>query len=298
MRPLKVLSLFDGIGAARIAFDRLDIPVEYYASEIDTHCIQVSTENYPDIIQLGDVKDWNTWDLSEVDMLIGGTPCQGFSYASPLMLNFTDPRSSLFFDFVNIKKALKPKHFLMENVRMKAEWEDVISQYLQAAPIEINSNLVSAQNRRRLYWSDTPLVHPKDLNITWGDIRQNDCADEPIDEKYFFTEKTHAWVEKHISWNPQKTLRTWGDHEKCQMIEASHGKGVSGQRFFGIEEERGLRYITPLECERAQTIPDNYTASVAKTRRYSMIGNSFTVDVIKDILEQIFINPRKMLEWV
>lgn len=292
-QTIRVLSLFDGIAAARCALDRLALPVEYYASEIDKNCIKVASENYPDIIHLGDVAEWRTWDLPPIDLLIGGSPCQGFSFASPLMLNFNDPRSKLFFDFLGVKNAIQPKHFLLENVKMKEEWENIISSNLQVAPIEINSALVSAQNRRRLYWSDIPLIHPKPQGIWWGDIREHG-----VEKKYYFTEKTHAWIEKHKSWNENKQLRIWGNHEKCQMIEASHGKGVSGQRFFGIEDKEGMRYITPRECERAQTLPDDYTASVAKTHRYSMIGNSFTVDVVADLLSQILIEGREMVEWV
>jgi DNA-cytosine methyltransferase len=153
---MKVLSLFDGMSCGRIALDQLGIPVEkYYASEIDKYAIQVSQANYPDIIQVGDICDLDPKDYKDVDLMLAGSPCQGFSFAGK-QLAFDDPRSALFFEFIRLLKAIKPKYFLLENVRMKKEFLDVISEYMGVEPIMINSALVSAQNRVRYYWTNIP----------------------------------------------------------------------------------------------------------------------------------------------
>ena len=166
---MKVLSLFDGISCGMVALERADIPVDtYYASEIEKNAIAISQKNYPNIIRLGDVTKWRKWDIpwEEIDLLIGGSPCQGFSFAGK-QLNFNDPRSKLFFEFVDILNHIKKRNpnvkFLLENVKMKAEWQDVISGYLGVEPIRINSALVSAAKRDRLYWANFNV----DLLFSW-----------------------------------------------------------------------------------------------------------------------------------
>ena len=171
---MNVLSLFDGMSCGRIALDRLGIKVDqYYASEIDKYAIQVTQENWPDTIQLGDVVDIKVKDLPKIDLLLGGSPCQGFSQAGK-KLAFDDPRSALFFEFVRILKECKPKYFLLENVRMKKEFLDVITQYVGFEPILINSALVSAQNRQRYYWTNIPGVEqPEDRGVVLRDILES-----------------------------------------------------------------------------------------------------------------------------
>ena len=168
---MNILSLFDGMSCGRVALERAGIKVDnYYASEIDPYAIKVSQKNYPDIIQLGDVRFWETWGLRDIDMVIAGSPCQGFSNAGG-RLNFDDPRSKLFFTFVDILEHYKPKYFLLENVMMKKEWENIITEHMGVEPIEINSALVSAQNRRRLYWTNIPnITQPEDRKIFLRDI--------------------------------------------------------------------------------------------------------------------------------
>lgn len=255
--------------------------MKYYASEIDKYPIQVTMDNHPETIQLGDVKEIKGNNLPNIDLIIGGSPCQGFSFAGK-QLNFNDPRSKLFFELVRLIKECKPRYFLLENVRMKKEYENVISEQLGVKPIMINSNLVSAQTRKRLYWTNIPgIEQPKDREITWGNIREYGVADN-----FYYSDGGLAWIKKH-SERTGKKLAIWDNNEKCQMIEASHFKNYSAQRFFGIKDEKGLRYITPLECERAQTVPDNYTKSVSNTQRYRMLGNGWTIDVIKHIFKNI-----------
>ena len=144
---MRVLSLFDGMACGYEALLRAWIKVDkYYASEIDKYAIQIAMKNHPDIIQVGDVTKLKGEDFKDVDMIIGGSPCQGFSMAWK-MLNFEDPRSKLFFEFVRLVKEIKPKYFLLENVKMKKEFQDVISEYMWVQPIEINSALVSEIGR-------------------------------------------------------------------------------------------------------------------------------------------------------
>ena len=181
---MKVLSLFDGMSCGRIALDQLGIPVEkYYASEIDKYAMQVSAANYPDIEQVGDICDLDPKDYQDVDLMLAGSPCQGFSFAGK-QLAFDDPRSALFFEFIRLLKAIKPKYFLLENVRMKKEFLQVISEQVSACypeitfgiePIFINSSLLSAQSRQRYYWTNIPNIkQPEDRGIVLRDILETE----------------------------------------------------------------------------------------------------------------------------
>jgi len=188
---MNVLSLFDGMSCGRIALERAGIPVEnYFAAEIDKYAIQIAQKNYPEITQLGDVRDINEkLHLPSIDLVIGGSPCQGFSRAGK-GLNFEDPRSALFFEYVRILNEVRPEYFLLENVQMKQEHQDVVNEYLGVEPIKINSALVSAQNRVRLYWTNIPdIVQPEDKKIMLRDILEKGVVDREksycIDANYF-----------------------------------------------------------------------------------------------------------------
>tara|TARA_Y100000310_G_scaffold99420_1_gene97178 strand:+ start:331 stop:1530 length:1200 start_codon:yes stop_codon:yes gene_type:complete len=174
MKDFVVVSLFDGISIAMSSLIRLGIkPTKYYASEVDSYAISISKFNFPDIIRLGDVTRVTGDEIKEpVDLLIGGSPCQGFSFAGN-MLQFNDPRSKLFFEYLRLKKILKPKHFLLENVKMPKRSSQVISDMLQVDFTEINSHLLSAQNRRRLYWSNLKITQPKPQGLLLKDIIQD-----------------------------------------------------------------------------------------------------------------------------
>jgi len=163
---MNVLSVFDGMSCGQIALNKLNIKYDkYYASEIDKYAIQQTKKNYPNTIHLGNVTKIKGSDLPQIDLLMGGSPCQGFSFAGK-QLNFDDPRSALFFEFVRLLKETNPKYFLLENVRMKKEYQDVITEHLSVEPIMINSALVSAQNRVRLYWTNIPnITQPEDKGI-------------------------------------------------------------------------------------------------------------------------------------
>lgn len=172
---MNVLSTFDGMSCGQIALNKAGFEIEnYFASEIDKFAIKVTQANYPDTKQLGDVAKISALDLPKIDLLLGGSPCQGFSFAGK-QLNFDDPRSKLFFEFVRLWKEIQSKNseakFLLENVRMKKEYQDVITEALGVEPIEINSALLSAQNRKRLYWTNIDGVNqPDDKGIMLKDI--------------------------------------------------------------------------------------------------------------------------------
>ncbi len=199
---MNVLSLFDGMSCGRIALGRAGVKVDaYYSSEIDKYAIKVADANYPENIKLGDVRGINGIDLPKIDLLIGGSPCQGFSFAGK-QLNFDDPRSALFFEYVRLLKELKPKYFMMENVRMKKEYQAIISDALGVEPVAINSNLVSAQNRYRLYWTNIPGVgQPEDKGIMLRDIIEGDVVDRDkahcLDANYFKGGNMKSYFDKH-----------------------------------------------------------------------------------------------------
>lgn len=212
--------------------------------------------------------------------------CQGFSSAGK-QLNFEDPRSKLFFEYVRLLKECEPKYFLLENVVMKKEWENIISEYLGVKPILINSSLVSAQNRRRLYWTNIPNVQqPEDQNIYWKDVQMDNAKDV-----YYVTDKMMAWVNKNPKRKNKFKIYEKTTKEKMQMLEASHHKGISNQRCFAIRDNDLIRYIHPVECERLQNVSDGYTQVVSNTQRYRMLGNGWTVNVVAHIFKNIGQEP-------
>ena len=309
---MNVLSLFDGMSCGRIALDRLGIPVDkYYASEIDKFAIQVSEANYPDIIRLGDVCDVKAEDLPKIDLLIAGSPCQGFSFAGK-QLAFDDPRSALFFEFVRLLKECKPKYFLLENVRMKKEYLQVISEQVSACypeipfgiePTMICSSLVSAQSRKRYYWTNIPNVtQPKQKGIVLRDILETRVNQDRLSDMNTQDDSSHSPIQVGIAvdvkgFDIQK--RVYSLDGKSPTIMAAAGTG--GGRVPKIEthdtpkqvgnvltqDEVYWRKLTPLECERLQTVPDNYTDHVSNSQRFKMLGNGWTIEVIKHIFKNM-----------
>ena len=394
---ITVLSLFDGMSCGQLALQKLGIKVkQYYAAEIDKHAIQVTQHNFPNTIQLGDVTKVFAKDLPKIDLLIGGSPCQGFSFAGK-QLAFDDPRSKLFFEFVRLKNECNPTYFMLENVKMKKEFEIIISKYMGVAPIEINSALLSAQNRVRLYWTNIAaepyglfgdmqcmIPQPKDKGILLRDILQSNVAD-----KYYLTDKAIDRLNKaqligiKAKVDPEKSGTITIKNQSGQLaidnsttlIVASRGRNPENPKIreSGLETEQHLeprfdgktncitsvkkdnlvmqlnpstesggvqpyqqnriydidgispalmaqmscgthaimekspclhgfehgtngqlnkqlakggliRRLTEVECERLQTVPDNYTSIVSSTQRYRMLGNGWTVDVIAHIL--------------
>lgn len=360
MKPINVFSLFDGMSCGQLALQKAGVPVgTYHASEIDKWAIKVTEKNFPWTFQMGDITKLEDWRLKVIrdevgiDLVMGGSPCQGFSFAGK-NLNFEDPRSKLFFDFVRVLKILKPKYFLLENVRMKKESQDIISEYLGVEPVAINSNLVSAQNRHRLYWTNIPFSIPHDKGIVLADILENGVTDREkshcLDANYFKGGNLKSYFEKHrrqlVFNNKGGAIRGRYDkegkikqqlelrsddktnslttvqkdnvvvtvpelksafgaciqvgeadikgHDILKRVYSPKGKSPTLTTMGGgnrepkvIVDELTWRKLTPLECERLQTVPDGYTEGVSNTQRYKMLGNGWTVDVVAHILKGI-----------
>ncbi len=326
---MNVLSVFDGMSCGSIALERAGIEVDnYYASEIDKYAIQIAKKNYPDIKHIGSVVDVKASDLPKIDLLIGGSPCQGFSFAGK-QLNFEDERSKLFFEYVRLLEECKPKYFLLENVKMKKEYQDVITSYLRVEPILINSSLVSAQNRERLYWTNIPSVEqPEDKGLVIKDILEEVLIKaRPCELKEFYINSICHHTANAIDINGNESIkRVYADSGKAPTLttmQGGHrepkvllnkicnvnpsGKGMNGN-VYGIDAKcptlttnKGegtkiivtpgdynsfaYRKLTPKECERLQTVPDNYTEGVSNSQRYKMLGNGWTVDVIAHIFK-------------
>jgi len=342
MTKMNVLSLFDGISCGRLALERANIKVDnYYSSEIDKYALKIAGKNYPEDIEnrLGDIIkiDENILSkLPKIDIFIGGSPCQGFSFAGK-QLNFEDPRSKLFFEYIRLLKEIKPKYFLLENVKMKKEYLDTISGHLELEPILINSSLVSAQNRNRFYWTNIPNIEqPKDKNIQLSDILESGVVDRYksycLDANYFkggnlkqYFEKSRrqlvfkakngkaVTINQEDILNPKTFYETRTEFGKSERKRLSKLKGrdttprdkkskhyvpqihskanciVTVDSFLNwvIDKDYYCRKLTCIECERLQTIPDNYTEGMSNTQRYKCIGNSWTVDVIAHIFKEI-----------
>ena len=248
---MNVLSLFDGMSCGQIALDKIGVKVNnYFAAEVDKYAIKVTQQNFPGTIHLGDVRGIKGADLPEIDLLIGGSPCQGFSFAGK-NLNFDDPRSKLFFEYVRLLKELKPKYFLLENVHMKKESMDIITDALGVEPILINSDRFVQQNRKRYYWTN---IHIKEL------------PDRPDWKGTFY-----HWRRTHFRKNKSGV---------SPCLTANMGTGGHN---VPLRKADLTTKLSPLECERLQTVPEGYTCGVSNTQRYKMLGNGWTVDVIKHI---------------
>tara|TARA_B100000287_G_scaffold119088_1_gene110997 strand:- start:55 stop:1233 length:1179 start_codon:yes stop_codon:yes gene_type:complete len=385
---IKVCSLFDGCSGTQMALKNLGVEVDqYFSSEIDKYAMQVTQKNFPETIQLGDITDIKGKDLPKIDLIVGGSPCQGFSFAGKQKA-FKDERSALFFEFIRLLKEIKPKYFLLENVVMKKEFQQVITDevskiYPQSSngslfgiePIMINSAKLSAQNRKRLYWTNIPNVEqPEDLGIVLKDVLEVDTNEKPTKNTERNLRHTKFPDEKSLTCLasmykgagnngmtlvPLKTYNTpkqvgvaadINEHDSLKRVYSENGKSPTlttmggGHREPKVavtsyrevrtekakeerkrikketgkdhtpfrskeliprddgkvgavtpslnkdhtisvkEEELTWRKLTPLECERLQTLPDNYTEGVSNTQRYKMIGNGFTIKVIEHIL--------------
>lgn len=260
MEEINVLSLFDGMSCGQIALERAGIKVKnYFASEIDKYAIKVAKHNYPNTQHIGDVTKVKANDLPKIDLLISGSPCQGFSFAGK-QLNFEDPRSKLFFEFVRLLEETKPKYFLLENVKMKKEYQNIITEYLEVEPVLINSKLVSAQNRERLYWTNIPNVtQPKDKKIMLSDIVGDYDGIWVYPRGY-----NKGGVQSYKGKSPTITTSSW-EHN------------------FFIYRNGNKEPFTVDICEKLQTLPVGYTNMLSKSKAIKHIGNGWTVDVISFI---------------
>lgn len=340
---MKILSLFDGISCARAALQKAGIPVEvYYASEIDTRAVQVSQKNFPHTVHIGDVKSVGKrvavsngfFDIPDIDLLIGGSPCQDLSIAKHNRKGLWGEKSGLFWEYVRVLDEVKPKYFILENVAsMPAYDKQVITNTLGVEPIMINASLVSAQSRKRLFWTNIPnITQPTDRGIILKDI-----LEPVVDEKYYISDDT---LKSMQTWNNAQAGRIRDIYGKSVTLQAGGGGTGAKTGLYLIvpeatkqgyaiakdgdavdlsfptsktrrgrvgEKEKNLmtsshiavftggrvRKLTPIECERLQSLPDNWTEGHSDNQRYKMLGNAFNVDVIVHILSHI---PRDIIQ--
>lgn len=278
---MNVLSLFDGMSCGQIALNRAGVGYDnYFASEIDEPAIKVTMDNYPNTVQLGDVMFVNGSSLPKIDLLMGGSPCQDISLLNKKQDGLSGDKSSLFFQFFRLLEETKPKYFLLENVRGNKQAIKEITKLLGVEPILINSKLVSAQNRNRLYWTNIPNVtQPDNKNLKLKDVLETD-----VDEKYFLTGGRLKWLTGESGQNSIKKRFTGIDREIAGCLTRRSEKSWNCNY---VTDGGRLRKLTPVEYERLQTVPDNYTGCVKDTDRYEMLGNGWTVDVIAHIFKGI-----------
>lgn len=280
-----VLSLFDGLSCGQIALNKAGIKYDkYFSSEIEKNSIKVTQHNYPNTIQVGDITQLKVETLPKISLLIGGSPCQSFSTAISSNTGF-DGKSKLFFEFVRIMKETNPKYFLLENVEMKKEWEQVITNFMGVEPIAINSERFSAQSRPRLYWTNINF----DRNLPINNQVLKDILQDDVDEKYYYTQ-THDFhghdkvvcATLHI--NGHDILkRVNSPNHKCQTLTAVCG----GNQQKKVLINNRVRKLTPLEYEKLQCIPENYTSNISDGGRYKAIGNGWNIDTVVHILAGI-----------
>lgn len=312
MKELKVLSLFDGISGGQIALNRCGYKIkEYYASEVDQFSIKVTQTNYPNTIQIGDVSkvtyedgilytENGTFEIGQIDLLLFGSPCQSFTFAGKRQGMATDNnievtsldtyldlkekgysfvgQSYLFWEACRILKETNPTYFMCENVKMASKWERTISEALGVEPNKINSNLLSAQNRNRLYWTninDGVIPMPEHNNLFLKDI-----VEENVSNKYELSETHMKAFLKSYNWKPCSL------DGKAKPLLATYYKQPPHSTYIPSENSSsGYRRLTPLECERLQTLPENYTdVGISDTQRYKGIGNGWTISIISHIL--------------
>ena len=294
---MNVLSLFDGVSCGQLSLQRAGIKYDkYYASEIDKHAIKVTQHHFPNTIQLGSVVGLDTSTLPKIDLLFGGSPCQSFSRSGD-NTGF-DGKSGLFWEYVRILNELKPTYFLLENVVMKKEWENIITEAIGVEPVMIDSKFFSAQKRQRLYWTNIPFdKNIEDKNIHILDILKPDGSEKIINDHPVVLDINDGTFKIK---NGTKTGYLYAKHGDCVNLEVpksktrrgrvSHGKTntLNTACNYGVVVDGNLRELNIVEYERLQTLPDNYTSLATLNQRKKMIGNGWTVDVISNIFQNIY----------
>lgn len=297
-KDIRVLSLFDGISVAQQALKELGYKPEYDASEVDKYAMTITHKNHPDTRQVGDVRQVTATYPGEYDLLIGGSPCQDLSVAKANREGLQGKRSSLFYEYVRILNETQPKYFVLENVAsMNKENRDLISAELGVEPIMIDAALVSAQSRKRYFWTNIPGVEqPDDRGILLKDIieygyTERDkslCVDasyyKGVSEDRYMLKSKRQIIWKDIKvWQYRRTYwREFKTQGKSPTLTANMGTGGNNVPYIG--EDKPYRKLTVTECERLQSLPDGYTDGVSNTQRYKAIGNAFNMEVVKHIL--------------
>ena len=317
---MNVLNVFEGMGVGKLALNETNINVNnYFSSEIDKYASGVSKFLHYDSIQLGDIRQWQKWNLSQIDLLMGGSPCQGFSFAGKQKGMSTNCKieittleqyrqlksegfefngqSYLFWEYVDILTTLKPKYFLLENVVMAKKWQNIITQVLGVEPIMINSSLVSAQNRRRLYWCNWHVEQPEDCGILLKDIiesqfngaiiKNRDELQERNDKSICIDVNYHKGADNHGQ-RTQVVIHPCELRDNIPTGECHHVAYINPQLTY--------RKLTPIECERLQTVHDDSTrwgiinnqyVEISNSQRYKMLGNGWNKDTIVHILKSM-----------
>jgi len=319
---MNVFSAFDGMSCGQIALRRTGIQYDnYYASEIKKHAIKVTQHNFPNTIQLGDIRNIKASDLPKIDLLIGGSPCQDFSSANAVRAGLKGEKSSLFYEYYRLLQELKPKFFLLENVRMDKKSYEIISRLMNTYPVNINSSRVSAQLRNRFYWTNigpadydlfgfrkSTIPQPKDKHINLCDIIENGFTDrikaralivpdsrphknmEKAKKRYdetgfgtlIYKDKCNQLV-KTGSRNGKPRTQEMVYHEKGKISALTCAPGSSNCGYTKILSNNTIRYLTQLELERLQTVPEGYTSCLTRNQAANLLGDGWTIDVIAHI---------------
>ena len=291
---INVLSLFDGISCGQVALERAGIEVDrYFASEINKGSIKITQKNYSKTIQLGDVTQISPTEyFPKIDLLIGGSPCQDFSqYKAGHGEGIKGEKSKLFYEYLRLLRNLKPTYFFLENVPMKQEWEDLISKELGVKPIKINSGVLAAAERKRLYWTNIPNIKPivekklviNDIMLDVGEVEDKYWYDKPFE--YVGYKKVCAMLEMK---GHDILKRVNHPDFQCSTLTTCNGGNIQKK----VYQDEKCRKLTPLEYERMQTLPDGYTEGVADIHRYNGCGDGWTVDVIAHIFSSLS-QPKK-----
>ena len=293
---MNVLSLFDGVSCGQLALQRIGVKVEnYFASEIDKHAIQVTQHHFPNTVQLGGVVGLDTSTLPKIDLLIGGSPCQSFSRSGD-NTGF-DGKSGLFWEYVRILNEVKPTYFLLENVVMKKEWENIITEAIGVEPVMIDSKFFSAQKRQRLYWTNIPVdKNIEDKNINILDILIPNGDEKIINDHLLVLDINEEGFKIK---NGTKTGYLYAKEGDCVNLEfpksqnrrgrVSYGKTntINTACNYGVVVNGDLRELNITEYERLQTLPDGYTSMISLNQRKNVLGNGWTVDVIGHIFKNM-----------
>ena len=282
---MNVLSLFDGMSCGQLALQRANIKYDnYFVSEIKKTAIKVTQHHFPKTIQLGDVKNINLKQLPKIDLLIGGSPCQDFSIINTKQLGLQGEKSVLFYEYLRILKELKPKYFLLENVRMKKQSEQELNEYLGVKGLHINSQLVSYQRRPRIYWTNIPNVTiPEDCNINFQDYKDTNfeyC-------KQFKVNKTPSRIKM---WNKGKGfvgLGTCHNVTHSKKVYCLTRKQDRSPNSGLIEFDGFCRFLTRKEMEQAQCVPAGYTNMVSYNQAQDLLGDGWTIEVIAHIFKNL-----------
>lgn len=296
---MNVLSLFDGMSCGQIALDKIGIkPDNYFACEIKTHAMETTGKNYPSTMQLGDVNFVTKWTFGthKIDLLIGGSPCQDFSGANKNREGINGQKSSLFWEFVRLKRDLKPKYFLLENVRMSKENQELVSKALKCQPIVINSKEVSGQLRHRLYWTNIPFN-----GIVANDVKLQDVLTSGYTDRL----KSRCLLESdsrpsatpvkmfHRYYSTGFTTLIFKDEQHYLDCKADYDANYTGKKAIEIDVTKanpvyeGVRYLNRTELERLQTVPDGYTDNLTRNMSACLLGDGWTVNVISQIFKGI-----------